>query len=151
MTEKVNKIIGGFLVFLMGLITVDVLWQVFSRYILGNPSSFTDELARFLLIWIGVLGAAYVAGKNDHLAIDLISNKVNHSTRKRIHLFIDLVVILFVISTFIVGGSRLVYLTLKLGQNSSALQVPLGFVYMIIPFSGILILYYKIVDLLSLK
>ncbi|WP_316931840.1 TRAP transporter small permease [Parabacteroides distasonis] len=49
-----------------------MLWQVLSRYILVSPSSVTDELAGYLLIWVGLLGAAYVSGKNEHLAIDLL-------------------------------------------------------------------------------
>ncbi len=61
MTELKNKIdliLGKALVLIMGLMVVNVLWQVFTRFIIGDPSSFTDELARFLMIWLGVLGAA---------------------------------------------------------------------------------------------
>jgi TRAP-type C4-dicarboxylate transport system permease small subunit len=52
---------------LMGLMVLNVTWQVFSRYVLGDPSSFTDELARYSMIWLGLLGAAYVSGKQGHL------------------------------------------------------------------------------------
>lgn len=69
--EKIDKILENFVVGLMGILVIDVLWQVTSRYVLSSPSSFTDELAGFLLIWVGLFGSAYVAGKNEHLAIDL--------------------------------------------------------------------------------
>ena len=60
---QIDSILEKTLVIIMSLMVINVLWQVFSRYILANPSSFTDELARYLMIWVGVLGAAYVAGK----------------------------------------------------------------------------------------
>ena len=55
---------------------INVLWQVFTRFFTATPSSFTDELARYLMIWLGILGAAYVAGKNEHVAIDFFAKKV---------------------------------------------------------------------------
>ena len=66
--QRLNKVLEIFLVVLMSVLVIDVLWQVFSRYLLSSPSSFTDELAGFLLIWVGVLGAAYVDGRKEHLA-----------------------------------------------------------------------------------
>lgn len=72
---KLNRVLELFLVILMSVLVIDVLWQVFSRYMLSSPSSFTDELAGFLLIWVGVLGAAYVSGRKEHLAIDILIQK----------------------------------------------------------------------------
>ena len=72
MRKKIEKLLEWFLVFLMSVLVIDVLWQVFSRYVLNAPSSYTDELAGFLLIWVGVVGAAYVAANREHLAIDLL-------------------------------------------------------------------------------
>lgn len=61
--RALENILAHLLVVLMGLMVLNVLWQVFSRYVIGEPSAFTDELARFLMIWLGLLGAAYVSGK----------------------------------------------------------------------------------------
>ena len=61
--EKIDSFLEKALILIMSLMVVNVLWQVFSRYLLTNPSSFTDELARYLMIWIGVLGAAYLSGR----------------------------------------------------------------------------------------
>ncbi len=55
--NKVDKVIQNLLVFLMALMVLNVLWQVFTRFIMNDPSSFTDELSRYLLIWLGLLGA----------------------------------------------------------------------------------------------
>ena len=58
--SKIDKILGSTLAFIMAVMVINVLWQVFTRFIIGTPSSFTDELARYLMIWVGVLGAAYM-------------------------------------------------------------------------------------------
>ncbi len=71
-------------VILMAIMTVDVLWGVFTRYALGQQASWSEELARFLLIWIGILGAAYASGKNYHLAIDLLSPKISAKSAARV-------------------------------------------------------------------
>lgn len=53
--KTIDKILGNLLVFLMAVLVLDVLWQVFSRYVLINPSSYTDECAGYLLIWGGIV------------------------------------------------------------------------------------------------
>ncbi|MGB7393801.1 MAG: TRAP transporter small permease [Pricia sp.] len=144
--STIDKILANALVVLMAVMTLNVLWQVFSRFLLGSPSSFTDELARYLLIWIGILGAAYVAGQNRHVAIDVLPKRFSENTQKRLRLIVDWLVILFSLCAFVIGGSRLVYIVYKLDQHSPALQVPLSLVYLVIPISGILIIYYKFSD-----
>ena len=73
--NSIEKIIEWVLISLLGIMVINVLWQVFSRFFTSNPSSFTDELARYLMIWLGILGAAYVAGINEHVAIDFFAKK----------------------------------------------------------------------------
>ena len=86
MRKIIDKGLELSLIFLMAFLVVDVLWQVLSRYILVSPSSVTDELAGYLLIWVGLLGAAYVSGKNEHLAIDLLLQHIRPSRRKLLRL-----------------------------------------------------------------
>ena len=69
----VDRTIAAFSVAVMIALVVCVVWQVFSRYVLNQPSTLTDELARFLMIWVGLLGAAYTVGAQRHLAIDLLA------------------------------------------------------------------------------
>ncbi len=144
MREKIDKIIEVFLIALMSILVLDVLWQVFSRYVMASPSSFTDELAGFLLIWVGMLGAAYVAGKNEHLAIDLMLQKMKGKKKRRLQIFINSIVGIFSLFVMCFGGSWLVYTRFYLGVKSAALALPLGYVYLIVPVSGLLILYYTI-------
>lgn len=147
--KTIDKILANLLVFIMAAMVLNVLWQVASRFILGSPSSFTDELARYLMIWVGILGAAYVSGRNMHVAIDVIPRRLSEPAQKRLKLIVRVLIILFCLLAMVIGGSRLVYITYVLGQNSPALQVPLAVVYMVIPLSGLLIIYYKLSDILK--
>ncbi|TDS16780.1 TRAP-type C4-dicarboxylate transport system permease small subunit [Maribacter caenipelagi] len=151
MRNKIDSVLGKTLVLIMSVMVINVLWQVFTRYVTGNPSSFTDELARYLMIWIGVLGAAYVSGLNLHVAIDILPLRQNKKTQKTLKIIVTLLIILFVFFAFVIGGSRLVYISYVLGQQSPALQLPLALVYFIIPISGLLIMYYKISDLKNIN
>lgn len=142
----IDKILGTLVVVLMGVLVLDVLWQVISRYIVGHPSAFTDELAGFLLIWVGLLGAAYVTGQKQHLAIDLIPRKLSPKKRNKLDKVINILIALFAFFVLIIGGGNLTYLTFYLNQISSALQIPVGYVYLVLPLSGLFIMYYAIDD-----
>ena len=149
--SQIDSVLEKALVFIMSLMVVNVLWQVFSRYLLANPSSFTDELARYLMIWVGVLGAAYVAGKGNHVAITYFSEKFSTSNFKRVKLAINLIIMGFAFLGMFIGGLRLVYITLILEQLSPSLKIPLGLVYAVIPLSGALIIFYKVLDLKNMR
>ena len=149
--DKLNRVLEVILIMLLGVMVLNVSWQVFSRYVLGNPSSFTDELARYLMIWLGVLGTAYVSGKRLHVAIDILHSQLSLSSQKIMKKVIFSIVILATFLIFIIGGSRLVYLSYLLGQKSAALQIPLYLVYVCVPLSGACIIFYKINDLISNK
>ena len=140
---KVNKIIERFLVLILVGMVLNVIWQVFTRFLTSSPSAFTNELARYLMIWLGILGAAYISGKQEHVAIDFFVKKLNNSLRRFIDRFVLLSILSFAFFVMIIGGINLVYITLKLEQYSPSLQIPLGLVYSIIPISGLLIIFYK--------
>ncbi|MBP2831468.1 TRAP transporter small permease [Aquimarina sp. U1-2] len=123
---------------------IAVVWQVISRYVLGAPSTLTDEVASFSLIWLGLLGAAYATGKELHLAIDLIPKKI---IAKSPTLFMGVVtfsIAVFAFLVMVIGGVRLCWLTYTLNQNSAALEIPLAFVYAVLPLSGLLIVYFSL-------
>lgn len=145
--DKLNRVLEVILIMLLGVMVLNVSWQVFSRYVLANPSSFTDELARYLMIWLGVMGTAYVSGKRLHVSIDFFPSQLNLSLQKTMQKIIISIIILATFLIFIFGGSRLVFLTYILGQKSAALQIPLYIVYLCIPLSGACIIFYKFCDL----
>lgn len=144
MRKSIDKVLGILLILLMSVLIIDVIWQVTSRYVLANPSSFTDEVAGYLLVWVGLLGAAYVAGEKEHLAIDLLLQRSKGKTRIIIEMIIYAVTGLFVLFVMVIGGTNLVYTRFLLHVTSASLELNLGYVYLVLPISGILTLYYTI-------
>ena len=139
---KIDNVLGWILSVLLAVMVIDVLWGVFTRYVMAEQSSWTDELARFLMIWVGILGAAYASGRNQHIAIDLLPNYLNPKNQVRLTKLVNVLIILFIAGVFIVGGLRYVYISFKLGQTSPALNLPMGLVYSVLPIAGVLIIYY---------
>jgi len=147
MKNRVDNFLEWTMALFLGAMVLDVFWGVITRYLLESQSSWTDELARFLLVWLSILGAAYASGKKLHIAIDLLPKRLNHKQKEYFDIAIHLIVLLFAVSVFLVGGIRYVYIAFALGQTSPALQLPIGFVYLVLPISGAFILYYKLNEL----
>jgi len=142
--QAVDKTLAWTVIVVMALLVIDVLWQVFTRFVLADPSSFTEELARYLMIWVGLLGASYAAGKRMHLAVDLLLTKQSGRRKPYLELVIEGFTLAFALGVLIVGGVRLVAITFYLGQTSPALQISLGYVYIVVPLSGLLIAFYAV-------
>lgn len=148
--KPVNKILEWALIALMAANVLNVLWQVFTRFVMKNPSSFTEELARYLLIWVGLLGASYVAGQKMHLAIDVVVNRLTKRTRRLAEYFIEFSIFVFALFVMVFGGIRLVLITLTLNQISAVLRIKLGYVYMVLPLSGLLLMFYSLLFIADL-
>ena len=144
MIALVDKLLLRGLQILMITIVLAVCWQVVSRYVLASPSSFTEELARFLLIWITMLGTVYAYRENAHLGLDMVYEKANVKNRKYIYWFFHICIAVFSVSVMVVGGSALVHMTYTLGQTSAVMGIDIGFVYLILPVSGIWTLLYSV-------
>lgn len=142
--KRIDKILERILLAFVWVMLLSVLWQVFSRFILGSPSTVTDEISSFSLIWVGLLGAAYVTGQKLHLAIDLFPVNTVKKHNLLLDGFVHLMVAIFSFSVLVIGGSRLCYITFSLEQHSAALEIPLAYIYLVLPISGILIVYYSL-------
>jgi len=143
LVKWVDAALSWLLITLTVVMVLDVSWQVFTRFILKDPSSFTEELATFLLIWIGLLGSAYALRQKAHLGIDILTIKMKPETRYIWEFLIYSVVIIFSVLVLIWGGIRLVNITLYLNQISAALRVKMGYVYSVVPITGFLMIFYS--------
>lgn len=140
--NAVDKVLAPVLSALMAGIVIVVTWQIVSRYLLRSPSSYTEEIARFMLIWIGLLGAAYAYRTKMHLGLDLLTAKLTGAARMWAGLFSAVCVAGFAVLVMIIGGIQLVGLIWELKQSSSALGVQIAFIYSVIPLSGAIITLY---------
>lgn len=141
----VDRSLNMILVLLMATLVVNVLWQIGSRFLLNDPSSFTEEAARFLLLWLGLLGGCHAYRNRSHLGLDLMTRNLDGAMRRWAHQAVMLLVLLFAVLVLVYGGGRLVWLTLELRQTSAALDIPMGYVYSVLPLSGILLVFYSLV------
>ncbi len=128
------------LILLVAGLVLDVLWQVASRYLLQSPSSWTDELATLLIIWVAMLGASVAFIRNNHLGVDYFVGKLAPRPRLLTELIVQVLVGVFALVVLLLGGVKLVTLTLLTEQVSPALGVKMGHVYLALPISGLVIL-----------
>lgn len=142
-----DKFLKSALMLLMVLLVASVTWQVVSRYLFASPSSWTEEIARFLLIWIGTLGAAWAFRTNMHIGLDLLPKKLTGKAARNLHWLTLGTVTLFASTVLIIGGGSLVNLTWELKQYSAVLGMPIAWVYSVIPLTGCLICVYALAAL----
>lgn len=136
---RLVQILEYAVMFAMGALVVDVVWQVFTRYVLGRQSSWTEELATMLLMWCALLGAAVGFTRKAHLGVDYLVNKLDPASRRIVALYVHLATMLFggVMSW---GGWMVVSGTLATNQVSPALGLKMGHVYLALPISGFFVL-----------
>ncbi len=153
MFRSIKKILDHSLellvIVVVSVLVVDVLWQVFTRFILKNPSTWTEELAVFMLIWVSLLGAAVALGRGSHLGIDYFVGKLSPRKRLYTEIFAFLCVSAFSLTVMVIGGIELVSNTLKLEQVSPALGVRIGYVYLAVPMSGFFLVLYSVIGLVE--
>ncbi len=134
---------------MMGLLVICISWQVLSRYVLTQPSTQTDELSRFLLIWLVLLGAAVCTSGRRHLAIDLLQNALPSHGRRILEVYSETMIATFAAGVMMLGGYRIVQTSASMGEISPALQMPMSYVYAALPISGTLILAFCIFNLIE--
>ncbi|MBM4164700.1 MAG: TRAP transporter small permease [Lentisphaerae bacterium] len=134
---------------MVAVLTLTVLWGVFSRFVLGKQAAYTDELARVLLVWISMIGAALAFGENAHLGVDYFVNKLHPEARKTLSMIVQLVIMVLAILVFIVGGWGLAMG--QLGQQLPTMPwMSRGMVYVAIPISGVFMLLFAIENLIEI-
>ena len=130
--------------FVMGALVVDVTWQVVTRFVLQDPSNWTEELATYLLIWVGLLGSAVALNRKAHLGIDYFVGKLDEKKRLFTEIFAFACTGSFAVAVLLIGGLQLVVETFELGQRAPATNLQLGYVYLAVPLAGFFISLYSL-------
>jgi len=144
LTFLLNILAGGsFLI--MVLLTC---WQVFTRYILNHPSSWSEELVSYLFAWMSLLGASIVTSEHGHMNIPIFIERLEPSKRKFFYCLGEGIAFLFSAIILTYGGIRIT--RLAMGQMTSSLGVPIGIFYLVLPISGILNMIYTILNIVDI-
>ena len=127
---------------LLGVIVIVMFAQVFFRYVLNNSLSWSEEVVRFLFIWLTFFGAAINIRDQWHIRVDFFVTRLPKRWSRRVFLLGSLLVVLFLL--FLVGGG-LVWVYYAEGASSSALGLPLNLVlYGALPITSVAGCYYAI-------
>ena len=142
--RTLDRCLEALVALVMAVLVLDVSWQVFTRFVLKDPSTWTDELATFLLIWVSLLGAAVALKRGAHLGMDYFVERMSPGRRLYVAVFVYLCTSLFSLCVMTVGGATLVARKLQLQETSPALGLDLGYVYLALPISGFFLTIYSI-------
>ena len=123
-------------------------WQVLTRYVLKNPSSWSEELVSYLFAWMALLGASLVAGERGHMNIPLLMDRMGPAARKSLAVFSEIVACLFAGIILVFGGIQIT--SLAMGQMTSSLGIAIGIFYIVLPLSGILNIIYTILNIVEI-
>ena len=143
MTAALNAV----LIVVVGLLVLDVVWGVFTRYVIGEQAKWTEELARFLLVWVALLGGAVAFGTKAHLGVDFFINKLHPDMHKVMGVVVHLITLFFAGAIFLYGGSRIVIDALAMEQMTPALGWKMGHVYLALPIAGVFMVLYTLENL----
>jgi TRAP-type C4-dicarboxylate transport system permease small subunit len=136
MRHVLVRALEGALGLAMAVLVLAVVWQVVSRFVLSRPSSWTEELARALMIWVSFLGAAVAYARGGHLGVDYFVNRLAAPSRRVVTVGAHLAVAFFSLLVMVYGGALLVGRVLALGQLTPALGLHVGHLYLPVPIGG---------------
>jgi TRAP-type C4-dicarboxylate transport system permease small subunit len=118
-------------------ITTIVIMQVFFRYVLQNPLRWTEEAARYLLIWLVLLGSGVAMRNHSHLQVDILTASLPEGPSRVLDAIVTVLTSIF-LGIVVVYGVQLTFNNMR--QLSPALKLPMGIVYAALPIGGALTL-----------
>lgn len=136
--------VGCIVLFL--IMTISAVTQVFTRYVLNSSLSWTEELARFSFIWLNILGASIAVKHKSHAAVSLLVDHLPKMFKRIVVLAADILMI-FSAYLMVAQGFKMVAVTMR--QLSPAINIPMGYVYLSVPVSGLVIVLHKLWDCYS--
>ncbi|GAA0808411.1 TRAP transporter small permease [Clostridium sp. AF19-22AC] len=135
-----NKILEYVLAILVVVMVAGCIWQIVTRFILQNPSDWTEELVRYALIWMTMVGVPYAYGKQQHIAVTFITDTFTKKGTLKDKIFIEILVLF--LSVFVMTAGGIMVSMNAAGQVSPALGIPMQFYYIGVPVCGVLMVVY---------
>lgn len=146
--DWITKILNGLAGISFLAMVILTCWQVLTRYVLKNPSTWSEELVGYLFAWMSLLGASIVTSERGHMNIPIIVEKFSASVQKALLCFGELIAFLFSAVILVFGGVQIT--TLAMGQMTSSLGVPIGIFYIVLPLCGVLNMIYTILNIVDI-
>lgn len=145
--NAINKFTEWLACAMLAIMTVLVTWQVVTRFVFKSPSSITEALAKYLFVWLVLITAAYVVGKREHMAIEFFVSRYSIKTKMILNIIVEASIFLFAAVVLTYGGG---YIAMNaMSQTDSALSIPMGIVYLALPVSGVLSMFYSFCNIVD--
>lgn len=142
--RRLTRLVEWALVVLSVLIFAVVFLQVLFRYLLRQPLFWSEELPRYLLIWMSFLAAALAQRQDAHINITLCLAPLSARARQRLKVLTDTVVLAFFCILIYSGG---LVTSITAHHRSTALQLPMGLVYAALPLGAVLMSLYLVLQI----
>lgn len=148
--KKIDDMLDASIKFIMALamfaLVAGGFWQIFTRWILNDPSTVTEEFMKYTLIWASMIGSSYAFYTEQHLSLDLLKSKVSGKTLTGLKIFIEFCILSFVSYVFIYGGFNL---AINSTNSSPVMQIPFKYIYSIMPISGCFVVFSRFLTYLK--
>ena len=140
--NRIMNVLAGVSLIAMTALTC---WQVFTRYVLNNPSTWSEELVGYLFAWASLFGASLITGERGHMNIPVVVEKMPAAAEKFFASFAELIAMAFSLIILVYGGYRITLLAM--GQMTSSLGVAVGVFYVAMPVCGVINILYTILNI----
>lgn len=141
----ISKVLGWLCVVFFAVLVLVTVWQVFTRQVLHAPSTWSEELSKVTFVWLSFLGSAFVLGERGHIAIDFLARKMPLWGQQISAIIVQLIVIFFAVIGLIMGGINAAVIAWP--QNLTALPLSIGWIYAVIPLTGVIMTFFAATDL----
>ncbi|WNF36300.1 TRAP transporter small permease [Bacillaceae bacterium IKA-2] len=132
--DKINKVLGYFLALFLTIMSLVIFYQVFSRFVLKDSLRWSEELARYLMIWSVFIGGAIAIRKMELISVDAIKELLSEKSKSILIIFVYTISIVL-LSVLVVYGFEMV--TNVIRQTSPAMNISMGWAYAAIPVGSI--------------
>lgn len=129
---------------LLAVITVILVLQICTRYFMGDPLSWTEEVSRHLFVWLVFFGASGAIRDRSHIVVDVVNTLMPARIRRLVMLGSNLLVLFFLINV-LYWGARAVGRMWQL--TTATLEIPFGLVYTVFPITAILMIIRTLVQM----
>lgn len=134
LSEVSEKAVSYTLIVMMAVMTVTIIIQVFLRYMLSYSLSWSEEVARYLMIWVAFLGGSLALRKGLHIGVEIIVTRLHQGLKRWVLLFSQFLIFLFLVFLTI-GGVNLTWAVRD--QSSPALLFSMSWAYLSAPAGGL--------------
>lgn len=143
-----NKVLGIACILIFAAMVVIGTYQIAVRYIFNSPSTISEELLTYSFTWMALLAAALVFGKREHMRMGFLADKLSDENLKVLNIVLECITIVFALVVMVYGGVQITELSMT--QKTASLGIPMGYIYLVVPISGVLIALYGVLNIVDI-